>query len=57
MIFPDKERHKVDYSDEFVDIIEKLLDKDQKTRLGSKNGVHEILDHPWFKDLDIKARL
>ena len=55
VIFPDKDKYKLDYSNEFVDIIEKLLDKDPKKRLGNKNGVHEVLDHPWFKDLDIKA--
>lgn len=24
-------------------------------RLGSKEGMKEILDHPWFKDIDYKA--
>jgi len=44
----------LEYSDEFVDIVEKLLDKNQKTRLGTQGGVKEILSHPWFADLDIK---
>jgi len=34
VIFPDKDKYKLDYSNEFVDIIEKLLDKDPKKRLG-----------------------
>lgn len=55
VIFPDKEKYGLDYSDEFVDIVERLLDKNRSKRLGSKNDVHEILSHPWFKDLDIKA--
>jgi len=55
VIFPDKEKYKIDYSDEFVDVILKLLAKDGNQRLGSKDGVHEILSHPWFKDIDVKA--
>jgi serine/threonine protein kinase len=55
VIFPDKEKYGLDYSDDFVDIVEKLLNKNSSKRLGSKNDVHEILDHPWFKDLDISA--
>lgn len=43
----------MEYSSEFVDIVEKLLEKGYKQRLGSKNDVHEILEHPWFADLDI----
>ena len=35
-------------------MVEKLLHKNQKQRLGSTNDVHEILAHPWFADLDIK---
>lgn len=54
VIFPDKEKYNLDYSDEFVDIVEKLLHKNQKQRLGNENDVHEILSHPWFADLDIK---
>jgi serum/glucocorticoid-regulated kinase 2 len=34
------------------DFLSKILIKDPKERLGSKNGVQEILEHPWFKDLD-----
>ena len=35
VIFPEQERYGLDYSPEFVDIINRLLDKDQNTRLGS----------------------
>ena len=55
VIFPDKDRYPLGLSDDFKDIIRKLLDKDINKRLGSKNGVHEILSHPWFKDVDIKG--
>merc|ERR1711935_369575 len=54
VIFPDKEKYNLDYSDEFVDIVEKLLSKNQANRLGSLNDVHEILEHPWFADLNIE---
>ena len=54
VIFPDQEKYGLDYSQEFVDIVEKLLDKNQKTRLGSEGGVKEVLQHPWFADIDIK---
>lgn len=54
VIFPDKQKYDLHYSDEFVDIIVKLLNKDPKDRLGSKKDVYEVLSHPWFSDVDIK---
>jgi len=54
VIFPDKEKYNLEYSDEFVDIVEKLLSKNPATRLGSMNDVHEVLEHPWFKSLNIE---
>ena len=54
VIFPDKVKYGLDYSDEFVDIIQKLLNKNIKERLGHKNDVHEVLSHPWFSDINIK---
>jgi len=39
-------------SDDLKDIITKLLDKDATARLGSKNDADEIVNHPWFKDID-----
>lgn len=55
VIYPDKEKYNLDYTDEFVDIVEKLLTKNPAQRLGTKEDVHEVLSHPWFKDLDIHA--
>lgn len=40
-------------SDDARDFIEKLLDKDKSTRLGSKSE-DEIFQHPFFKDIDWK---
>jgi hypothetical protein len=28
------------------------LEKDPAKRLGTKNGIREVLAHPWFADLD-----
>jgi serine/threonine protein kinase len=39
-------------SDNLKDIITKLLDKDAEKRLGSKNDADEIVNHPWFKDIE-----
>lgn len=35
-----------------INLISRLLDKDPKTRLGSKKGAQEIKDHPFFADID-----
>ena len=35
VVFPDKRKYRIDYSDEFMDIVLKLLDKNRETRLGS----------------------
>ena len=53
--FPNKEKYNIDYSDEVVDLIKKLLIKDKDQRLGSQGDANEILDHPWFADIDIGA--
>lgn len=53
--FPDPVKHKIVMSEELKDIITKLLDKNNKTRLGSTNDVTEIINHPWFADIDITA--
>ena len=55
IIFPDKEKYGLDYSDNFVDIVEQLLNKTHSKRLGTTNDVLEILAHPWFADIDVKA--
>ena len=34
-----------------------MLVKDRKERLGLKTGVDEILEHPWFQDINIDAIL
>jgi serine/threonine protein kinase len=53
VVFPDKTKYKIDYSDEFVDVVLRLLEKDKSKRLGSNGDFNEIMNHPFFKPLDI----
>ena len=50
--FPDREKYKINYSDEIVDLINKLLNKDHEERFGSKNDMDEVLKHPFFDGID-----
>jgi serine/threonine protein kinase len=51
--FPDPTRHKIKMSDECKDFITKLLEKDPAGRLGSKDGIEEVMRHPFFADLNL----
>lgn len=51
--FPDPKKHGIGVSKEAEDLITKLLSKDPKKRLGALNDANEILEHPFFDDLDI----
>jgi serum/glucocorticoid-regulated kinase 2 len=55
--FPDPQRHKITMSDDCKDFISKLLEKEPGNRLGSKNGLEEILSHPWMKAIDTEKLL
>jgi serum/glucocorticoid-regulated kinase 2 len=55
--FPDKARLGFEVSPQARDLILKLLDKDKKKRLGAKNDMQEILDHPFFASLDFEKLL
>lgn len=57
VVFPDKRKYKIEYSDEFVDLVLKLLNKEKADRLGSKGDVDEVLAHPFFSSLNIKSVL
>mmetsp|Transcript_4861 Transcript_4861/g.6437 ORF Transcript_4861/g.6437 Transcript_4861/m.6437 type:complete len:122 (-) Transcript_4861:513-878(-) len=58
VVFPDKTRYRVDYSDEFTDVVMRLLDKNRETRLGSgPTGFQEIVNHPFFAGIDKEALL
>lgn len=51
--YPDPEKHGISVSEQAQDLINKLLNKDMDKRLGVDEDVEEILDHPWFSDLDM----
>jgi len=57
VIFPDKKKYKIDYSDNFVDIVLKLLAKDKSKRLGSINDIEDVISHPYFASLNIEELL
>ena len=54
VVFPDRNKYKIKYSDEIADLITKLLDRDTSKRLGSKDDFTEVLSHPVFKDINIE---
>jgi hypothetical protein len=47
--FPDDK-----FEPEAADLCSRLLDKNEKTRLGS-SGCEEIMAHPWFKNMNWEA--
>lgn len=53
VLFPDRSKYEIDYSDEFVDLIKGLLQKDPKKRLGAENSAQELLSHPFFSKYDL----
>ena len=55
VVFPDRKKYKIEYSDEIMDLIVKLLDKDKSKRLGSADDFAEVLSHPVFSSLNIQA--
>lgn len=57
VIFPDRTKYKIEYSDELMDIVTQLLNKEKSQRLGAVNDVDDILAHPWFADIDINKML
>ena len=48
VVFPDRKKYKIEYSDGIMNLIESLLNKDKSKRLGSKDDFVEILSHPYF---------
>ena len=55
VIFPDRTKYKIDYSDDLMNLVIGLLNKDKDERLGSKHDVEEVLGHPFFSSLDFVA--
>jgi hypothetical protein len=48
-VYINNEQIKNGFSIEAIDFINKLLERKQEKRLGSKNGVKELMAHPWLK--------
>ncbi len=42
---------------ELQDLLEKLMEKDPKKRLGAKNDAEEVKTHPWFAGVDWQQML
>ena len=55
--FPDPVKHGIKMSEDAKDLIEKLLEKDPKKRIGYEGGIEEIIAHDWFRDIDIDMLL
>ena len=53
VVFPDRKKYKIDYSDNLMDLIVRLLEKDPSKRLGAEDDFAEILCHPVFANIDI----
>lgn len=56
VFFPDAKKHGIAMSDDCKNFISGCLEKDQSQRLGL-NGIDEIINHPWFADIDRIALL
>ena len=52
VVFPDRVKYKIKYSEEIKDLILGLLDKDPKARIGAKNDYLEIKEHAAFKTVN-----
>lgn len=55
--FPDPIKHGIEISVDAKDLIKRLLDKNKKKRLGCQGDIQEILQHPFFANLDIEKLL
>jgi serum/glucocorticoid-regulated kinase 2 len=55
--FPDPVKHGIQMSEDAKDLIERLLEKDPRKRIGYEGGIEEIIAHNWFKVIDIDMLL
>jgi serine/threonine protein kinase len=47
------DKHGVEVSRDARDLISKMLCKNRNERLGKKDDVNEIINHPWFEEIDM----
>lgn len=57
VFFPDAKKHGIAMSDDCKAFISKCLEKNPKDRLGSVNGLDDIISHPWFSSINIEKLL
>jgi serum/glucocorticoid-regulated kinase 2 len=55
--FPDESKYKIAVSDDCKDFMIRLLDKNPETRLGSQDGIDEIMNHAWMQEIDLETLL
>ena len=55
--WPDKKLHGFQISKDAIDLVQKLLIRDRKQRLGAKSGYLEVLEHRFFKGVNTKKIL
>ena len=55
--WPHKDKHGFDLTEDAKSLISQLLEKDKSKRLGKKGDAKEVLDHPWFKELNMEDML
>ena len=53
--YPDMKWHGIFVSDEAKDLINWLLEKDPEARLGATDGLDEIIQHKFFRSIDVQA--
>jgi tRNA A-37 threonylcarbamoyl transferase component Bud32 len=54
VIFPDRKKYKIDYSDDIMDLISSLLEKERAKRLGSTDDYISVISHPVFRHIDFE---
>lgn len=55
-ITPFEAKHNdIDFSEECIDLVNKLLVRKPKDRIGYRDGVREVKEHPWFLNFDWEA--
>jgi len=53
-LWPDKRENGFQFSKDAVDLIRQLLNRDPAKRIGTKNDAEEILQHSFFKGVNIQ---
>ena len=57
VIFPDPKKYNIIISEDAKDVIKRLLSKKPAERLGSAKDVEEVMNHPFFKPIEVEKLL